>query len=80
MPVADYHKLESTTETGDVKSVITLIRLFECEWTASVLLYHRQKELIRRTFTSNSEQKVTAFISAMAVECDEVLKAQASTE
>ena len=72
--MADYHKLESTTETGDVKSVITLIKLGESEWTVSVLLYHREKELLRRTFTTDSEQKATVFINAMAVECNEVLK------
>ena len=77
--MADYHKLESTTETGDVKSVITLIKLGESEWTASVLLYHRDKELLNRSFTSNKEERVTAFINAMAVECNEVLKAQDST-
>ena len=80
MPVADYHKLVSTTVTGDVKSVITFIKLGESEWTVSVLLYHRENELLSRSFTSNKEERVTAFISAMAVECDEVLKAQASTE
>ena len=72
--MADYHKLESTTETGDVKSVITLIKLGESEWIASVLLYHKEKELLSRSFTSNKEERVTAFINAMAVECNEVLK------
>ena len=78
--MADYHKLDATTETGDVKSVITLVKLGESEWTVSVLLYHKDKELLSRSFTSNKEERVTAFINAMAVECNEVLKAQASTE
>ena len=73
----DYHKLVSTTETGDLKSVITVIKVEDSEFTAMVVLSLKGSELLNRSFTSNKEERVAAFIEAMSIECNELLKERA---